>query len=85
MLAVVFVYHRPQFAQGYGVVKGVLYVEEDSSVLIDDRIVKEGEIIYGVKVVKIDKNEVEFSKTGKTWKQRVKEKPNPAWNSNEER
>ena len=77
-------FHRPQGAQGYGVVRGVLYVAEDSSALIDDHIVKEGETIYGVKVVKIDSDAVEFSKYRKTWRQRVREKPDPAWNENED-
>ncbi|MCX5635728.1 MAG: hypothetical protein NTW55_07825 [Planctomycetota bacterium] len=76
-------FHRPQGVWGYGVVRGVLYVAEDSSVLIDDHIVKEGETIYGVKVVKIDRDAVEFSKYRKTWKQKVLEKPNPAWNEEE--
>lgn len=74
-------FHKPQGAEGgYGVVRGVLCVEEDSSALIDEHIVKEGETIYGVTVVKIDKDAVEFSKYGKTWRQRVREKPDPAWN-----
>ncbi len=64
-------------------VRGVLYTAEDSSALIDDHIVKEGETIYGVTVVKIDSDAVEFSKYGKTWKQRVREKPDPAWNKDE--
>jgi len=76
-------FHKPQGAQGYGVVRGVLYVAEDSSALIDDYIVKEGETIYGVTVVKIDRDAVEFSKYGKTWRQRVLEKPDPAWNEEE--
>jgi hypothetical protein len=73
-------FHRPQGAQGHGMVRGVLYVAEDSTVLIDEHIVKAGETIYGVTVVKIDRNAVEFSKDGKTWRQRVREKPDPAWN-----
>ena len=76
-------FHRPQGAQGYGVVRGVLYVAEDSSALIDEYIVKEGETIYGVKVVKIDRDAVEFSKDRKTWRQRVREKPDLAWNEDE--
>jgi len=80
VLAVVMFFHKPQGAQGYGVVRGVLCVTDDSSALIDDHIVKEGEMIYGVTVVKIDRDAVEFSKYGKTWRQRVREKPDPAWN-----
>ena len=64
-------------------VKGVLCVTDDSSALIDEHIVKEEETIYGVTVVKIDRDAVEFSKCGKTWRQRVREKPDPAWNKDE--
>ena len=83
VLAGVMFFHRPQGAQGYGMVKGVLCVTDDSSALIDEHIVKEGETIYGVKVVKIDRDAVEFSKYRKTWRQRVREKPDPAWNEDE--
>jgi hypothetical protein len=84
VLAVVMFFHKPQGAQGYGVVRGVLYVAEDSTALIDEHIVKEGETIYGVMVVKIDKDAVEFSKYRKKWRQRVLERPAPAWNEEDE-
>ena len=52
---------------------------DDSSVLIDGQILKEGENIYGVTVNKIYSNKVEFEKEGKRWEQRVQERPNRGW------
>jgi hypothetical protein len=52
--------------------KGILYSEDNPSVIIGSKIVKEGDIIDGVKVVKISKNTVEFEKDGEKWTQRTK-------------
>jgi hypothetical protein len=41
-------------------------------------------MIYGATVVKIHRREVEFEKNGKGWKQRVRQRPNPAWTENED-
>lgn len=62
-----------------GTVTGILYTVESPSALIDGQIVKEGDIIRGVTVVKIHEAEVEFKKNHKLWKQRVGQPPNPAW------
>jgi hypothetical protein len=52
--------------------KGILYSEGNSSAIIDGKIVKEGDIINGIKVVKINKDTVEFEKDGERWTQRTK-------------
>ncbi len=52
--------------------KGILYSEDTPSALIGETIVREGDIIDGVKVVKINKNTVEFEKDGEKWTQRTK-------------
>jgi hypothetical protein len=52
--------------------KGILYSEGNSSALIGETIVAEGDIIDGVKVVKIHKDKVEFEKDGEKWTQRTK-------------
>ncbi len=74
-----------------GVVTGILYIDEEiatqmeaagiggSSIVIDGQILKSGETIYGVKVVGIERLHAEFEKNGVRWKQRVREKPNSAW------
>jgi type II secretory pathway component PulC len=52
--------------------KGILYSEDNPSALIGETIVAEGDIINGVKVVKINKDTVEFEKDGEKWTQRTK-------------
>jgi len=51
----------------------------DSSTMIDNQVLKEGDTIYGARVVKIYPKKVEFKKDGKCWTQRICEHPNPAW------
>ena len=63
----------------HGVVAGTLWSADSSSALINNEIVREGDIVDGVKVVKIDKGMVEFEKNGERWTQRVLAKPNRAW------
>jgi len=82
VFAVVFIYNslRPAMSHRvYGTVEGVLYSADESSVLIDGQIVREGEHIYGVRVIRIHRNKVDFEAGGKKWEQRVRERPNPAW------
>ena len=58
-----------------GVVTGILYSEDNPSAVVDKDIVRQGDSIHGVKVVKIHKEQVEFEKAGKRWVQKVKEEP----------
>ena len=72
-------YHLPTITRPrQGVVTGVLYSDKPAAV-IDHKIVHEGNVIHGVKVVKIHKDKVEFEKHRKRWTQRVDEQPNSAW------
>jgi hypothetical protein len=68
-----------------GVVKGIVYTGIDSSVLIDNQVLEEGDIIYGITIEKIYPKKVQFLKNGKSWSQRVCEYPNPAWNETDEK
>lgn len=52
-------------------VSGIIYHEENPSAIVWDRVVYEGDTIDGYKVVRIDKDEVEFVKDGKTLTKRV--------------
>lgn len=52
---------------------------DQSSAVVDNQFVQEGDIIYGAQIVNIEQFTVEFEKNGYRWKQRVREKPNPAW------
>lgn len=78
----VFIYNTFKPAKSHlalGMVDGVIYSSDDSSVLIDGQIRREGEKIYGVTVSKIYKSKVDFEKDGKRWQQRVRERPNHSW------
>ena len=83
VLAGVFVYNRVHSADARGLVKGILYTIEDSSVLINNQMLREGEIIHGVTIVKVDRKKVVFEKNGCKWEQRINEAPNPAWQSDD--
>ena len=58
-------------APKHGVVNGILFSIENPSAVLDGQIIKEGDIVYGAKVVKIDRATVEFKRNGKRWKQWV--------------
>lgn len=62
-----------------GLVTSILYSVRNSSVVIDGQILREGQSIYGVEVVSISRNEAEFSKGSRVWKQRINQTPNSAW------
>ena len=68
-----------------GIVKGILYTGNDSSVMIDNQVLEEGDTIYGIKIVKIYPRKVEFVNNGKRWSQRICEHPNPAWTNTDEK
>lgn len=63
----------------HGLVTGMLYNDENASVIIDTQILKAGDTIHGVKVIKILRNKVEFEKNGQRWMQKVGETPAPEW------
>jgi len=54
-----------------GLLASILYSTRLSSVVIDGRILHEGETIHGVKVVRINKDTVELAKNARTWRQKV--------------
>lgn len=70
---------KPKAAPTHGVIKGIVYGKKKQSVMIDEKIVNQGETIHGVKVVKIYRDSVEFEKDGKVWKQKVREKAKEFW------
>lgn len=84
MIIVALIYCAPWSKPKQGVVTGILYTIEDSSVLIDNQIHKKGDIINGVKIVKIDRREITFRKGNQTWQQRVGQTPPSAWTTTDE-
>ncbi|MHC4426796.1 MAG: hypothetical protein ACYSYV_11975, partial [Planctomycetota bacterium] len=62
-----------------GLVTGIARSDDRSSAIIGTQIVREGQSIHGIKVVKIHKDKVEFEKNGKRWTQGLNEAPGPEW------
>ena len=65
---------RNEAINNVGVVKGILYTENDPTALIGIKIIHEGDVISGSTVIKIHKDRVEFEKDGFSWTQHVMEK-----------
>jgi hypothetical protein len=53
-------------------IKGILYSQENPSVIIGIEILHEGDIVSGATIVKINKDSVEFEMNGKEWTQKVR-------------
>lgn len=70
---------RPKPKPTHGVVTGIVYSEDKQLALIDREIVRHGDTVHGVKVVKIHRDNVEFEKNGKVWKQKVRETAESFW------
>ncbi len=65
-----------------GTVQGIVFCENKGAALINSEVVKQDDVIMGVKVVKIAPDFVEFDKQGKQWKQQVGETPSAeVWES----
>ncbi len=52
-------------------IKGILYSEQNPSVIIGIEILHEGDKVSGATIVKINKDSVEFEMNGKKWTQKV--------------
>ena len=63
--------HRAMVSQKNLAVTGILYSEDNPSAIIGGAIMREGDMIDDVKVVKIRKNIVEFEKNGEKWTQEM--------------
>lgn len=54
------------------IIKGIIFSEEDPSVIIGIDILHEGDKVSGATIVKINQNSVEFEMNGKKWTQKVR-------------
>jgi type II secretory pathway component PulC len=52
-------------------VRGIVYSSDSPSAVVGTQIVSEGDTIFGAKVLKINKDSVEFEKGGEKWTQKV--------------
>jgi len=65
-----------------GLITAILYTISGSSVVIDNKILYEGDTIHDVKVVKIHQDRVEFAKGPHRWTQQINQTPPPVWTQN---
>ncbi len=63
----------------FGMVTGVIYSPPNSTAVVGDTVVHEGDAIGDVAIAGIRNNAVEFSKAGTSWRQEILEKPHKAW------
>ena len=70
---------QPETPPAIGWINGILYSKDKPSLVLDKDIVCEGQIVHGVKVLKIHKDKVEFEKDGNHWEQKLKEEPKQFW------
>jgi hypothetical protein len=61
------------------VIGGIFYSADKPSAMIGGTIVHEGDVLQGVRVVKIYSDRIELEKNGNKWSQKVLEKPNGYW------
>jgi hypothetical protein len=59
--------------EGEMTVRGIVYSSSKPTAIIADQIVGEGDVIVGVKIIKIGKDFVAFEKDGKRWQQQVRQ------------
>ncbi len=62
-----------------GVVTGIVRSQDSSTAVIGTQVVREGESIDGVTIVKIHDDKVEFEKEGVRWTQALNQPPSPQW------
>ncbi len=62
-----------------GLVTGIVRSGDSATAVVGTQIVREGDTLDGVKVVKIHDEKVEFEKAGQRWTQKLNEPPGPQW------
>jgi hypothetical protein len=63
----------------FGVVTAILFCDDEPTVLIEDQVLHENDVIHDVKVLDITAENVKFEKSGETWIQKVQEPAKPNW------
>jgi hypothetical protein len=63
----------------FGVVTAILYCDDSPSVMIEDQMLHEGDVIHDVRVLDIKTDRVQFEKQGDQWEQGVQESAKPEW------
>jgi hypothetical protein len=71
--------HMAKPVQTFGVVNGIIYSSDKPVAIIDGAAVQQNESIHNVKVVRINKDSVEFERNGAAWTQKTGEKQEAKW------
>jgi len=50
---------------------GIFYIEGNAAAIVDGKVVKEGDVVNGVRILKIHRHEVEFQKSDRKWTQKM--------------
>jgi thioredoxin 1 len=50
---------------------GISYIEDNPVAIVDGKVVKEGDVINGVRILKIHRHEVDFQKSDRKWTQKM--------------
>ncbi len=58
----------------YGVITGLVYGDNKGTILVNGQVAREGMVVAGVKIVKVNPDSVEFEKNGQRWVRKVGEK-----------
>ncbi len=70
---------EPKPKPTHGLVTGIVYSANKPCAVVDREIVYEGDVIRGVKVVKIYQDSVKFSRKSRNWEQKVQQAPEAYW------
>jgi hypothetical protein len=62
-----------------GEVTAIMYSDDKPTAIVGDQLVHDGDIVCGVRVVRIHKDMVEFEKNGKAWSQLLYEMASAHW------
>ena len=62
-----------------GLVTGIVRSQDSSTAVVGTQVVREGDTIDGVTIVKIHDDKVEFEKQGQRWTQKLNEPPGQQW------
>jgi len=62
-----------------GLVTGIVRSQDSSTAVVGTHVVREGDTIDGVTIVKIHDDKVEFEKAGQRWTQTLNQPPSPQW------
>ena len=62
-----------------GLMTGIVFYNDSGAALVDGEVIRQNDILHGVKVLRIMPNYVEFEKSGKKWRQLVGQRPPTSW------